>query len=217
MELVDKVRDEIFSMALTDCQIREQDLTEKFKVSRTSIRDVLKQLQVEKLIDRKRNKGITLHRFSLKEIADIYDLRAALEGFAGNLIIDKISTDELAELRKIADEYCKSTIPSVSVESRSELDDKFHRMIIDIADNQHLKDIMQQFSILKQSFLVYSKKRSSAKNISQTPYSHDKILDAIEAGDGSLAEQLLRKHCLWAKQRLLASFTGIQAEDIQKV
>ena len=53
-ELVDRVRDEIFTMALAGRRIREQDLTAKFKVSRTSIRDVLKQLQVEKLIDRRK-------------------------------------------------------------------------------------------------------------------------------------------------------------------
>ena len=98
MELVDKVRNEILSMSRTDCRIREQDLAVKFEVSRTSIRDALKQLQVEKLIDRKRNKGITLHRFSLKEIADIYDLRAVLEGFAGHLVTEKISKTQLIEL-----------------------------------------------------------------------------------------------------------------------
>jgi DNA-binding GntR family transcriptional regulator len=213
MELVDKVRDEIFSMTLNDCQIREQDLTAKFKVSRTSIRDVLKQLQVEKLIDRKRNKGISLHHFSLKEIADLYDLRAALEGFAGRLVTDKISAEQLIDLRKLADEYCKNKKTSVSVEFRSELDDKFHRMIVDIADNQHLKDIMQQSSILKRAFSVNYKNKNQLKNI-YTPYSHSKIIDAIEAGDGALAEELLRKHCLWAKQRLLARFTGVKAEDI---
>ena len=214
MELVDKVRDEILSMALTDSQIREKDLTAKFNVSRTSIRDALKQLQVEKLIDRRRNKGITLHRFSLKEIADIYDLRAALEGFAGQVLIDKISMDELAELRKLADDYCENETMTASAELRSELDDKFHCMIVDIADNQYLKDIMQQFSILKQSFSLYLKKETTAKSIYHTPYSHSKIVDAIEAGDGAMAEQLLRKHSLWAKQRLLARFTGAQTEDI---
>ena len=214
MELVDKVRDEILSMALTDCRIREQDLTARFKVSRTSIRDALKQLQVEKLIDRRRNKGITLHRFSLKEIADIYDLRAALEGFAGHLVTDKISQNQLVGLRKLADEYCKNETLTASAELRSELDDKFHRMIVDIADNQHLKDIVQQFSILKQAFSVYFKKEIPLKSIYHTPYSHTKIIDAIEAGDGTLTEQLLRKHCLWAKQRLLARYTGIKAEDI---
>lgn len=214
MELVNKIRDEILSATLAGNRIREQDLTEIFKVSRTSIRDALKQLQVEKLIDRTRNKGITLHRFSLKEIADIYDIRAALEGFAGQSIIDKISVKELTELRKIAEEYCKKHEQSISVKLRSELDDKFHCMIIDIADNQYLKDIMQQFSILKQAFALYIKKKASAKNIYHTPYSHSKIVDAIEAGDGDMAEQLLRKHSLWAKQRLLADFTGIQSESI---
>ncbi len=214
MELVDKVRDEILSMSLTDCRIREQDLTAKFKVSRTSIRDALKQLQVEKLIDRKRNKGITLHRFSLKEVADIYDLRAVLEGFAGQLVTDKISQEQLVELRKYADEYCKNETLTTSAEFRSELDDKFHRMIVDIADNQHLKDIMNQFSILKQAFSLYIKKDTPLKSIYHTPYTHSKIVDAIEAGDGVLAEQLLRKHSIWAKQHLLARFTGIQTENI---
>ena len=161
-----------------------------------------------------KNKGITLHQFSLKEIADIYDLRAALEGFAGQTLIDKISVNELAELRKMADAYCKNETVKASAELRSELDDKFHRMIVDIADNQHMKDIMRQLSILKKSFSMYLRKEVLTKDIYHTPYSHSKIVDAIEAGDGALTEQLIKKHCLWAKQRLLTHFTGVKAKDI---
>ena len=212
--LVDKIRNEILALSLEDCQIREQDLVEKFKVSRTSVRDVLKQLQVEKLIDRTRKKGITLHRFSLKEISDIYDLRAVLEGFAGRLVTEKITKPMLIELRELADRYCENENLDASAELRSELDDKFHRMIVDIADNDHLKDIMNQFSILKQAFSLYSQKELPLKNISHTPYSHSKIVDAIEKGDGDLAEQLLRKHSLWAKQHLLTRYTGAKIEDI---
>lgn len=214
MELVEKVRNEILSMALTDCRIREQDLTSKFKVSRTLIRDILKQLQVEKLIDRTRNKGITLHRFSLKEIADIYDLRAVLEGFAGRLVTEKITKDQLFELRRLADAYSRNENLEASAELRSELDDKFHRMIVDIADNTHLEDIMNQFSILKQAFSLYLNVEKPAKGIQHTPYSHNKIVEAIEAGDGDMAEQLLRKHSVWAKQQLMTRFTGVSAEVI---
>lgn len=214
MELVDKVRNEILSKSLTDERIREQDLGEKFQVSRTSIRDALKQLQVEKLIDRTRNKGITLHRFSLKEIADIYDLRAVLEGFAGRLVTEKISKHQLAELRQLADEYFQNETLEASAELRSELDDRFHRMIIDIADNAHLEDIMNQFSILKQAFSLYIKKDRPLKGIDHTPYTHSRIVDAIEQGDSERVEQLLRKHSLWAKQHLLARFTGVPTETV---
>jgi DNA-binding GntR family transcriptional regulator len=212
--LVDKIRNEILTLAVSDCRIREQDLAKKFEVSRTSVRDVLKQLQVEKLIDRTRNKGITLHRFSLKEIADIYDLRAVLEGFAGRLVTEKITKQMLMKLREVAEEYTKNENLDASAELRSELDDKFHRMIVDIADNDHLRDIMNQFSILKQAFSLYAKKEMPLKGINHTPYTHCKIVDAIEHGNGDLAEQLLRKHSLWAKQHLLARFTGVNVEEL---
>jgi DNA-binding GntR family transcriptional regulator len=214
MELVDQVRAEILSMPNADSSIRELDLCKKFNVSRTSIRDVLKQLEVEKLIERRKNKGTSLRRFSLKEIADTYDLRAVLEGFAGNLAAQKITAEELVELRRIAALYRQNENENADPKLRAELDDRFHWMIINIADNEQLKDMMRQFAILKQAFSLYMKKENKLRPIQHTPFPHDKIVDAIEDQDGAKAELLLRKHSLWAKQHLLERFTGVRVETM---
>ena len=70
MCLADRIRDELLAMPSADSTIREQDLVKKFGVSRTSVREALKQLEAENIIERRRNRGTQLRRFSIKEISD---------------------------------------------------------------------------------------------------------------------------------------------------
>ena len=202
------IRTEILSMPDGNCSIKEHDLTRKFGISRTLVRESLKQLEAEKLIDRRRNRGTTVRKFTIKEIADTYDLRAVLEGFAGHQAANKITTGQLAELEKLAGEYKEVENDNADPKMRTELDDRFHQKIVEIADNSQLHDIMRHFSILKQAFAVYWKKDTGRRKLQKTPFSHEKIVKAIADGNGVEAEQLLRKHVQWAEQHLLESFIG---------
>lgn len=212
MCLVEMIRNELLTMPSFDSTIREQDLVQKFQVSRTSVREALKQLEAENLIERRRNRGTRLRRFTLKEVADTYDVRGVLEGFACRVATQRITADELVRMEKLVDEYRRYETPEADPERRTRADDAFHALIVKIADNAMLGDIMEKFSILSQAFAVYRKQCDVTRQFRSTPFSHRKIFEAIRDGNGALAEKLMRRHCQWAKRQLLEQFTGTSLE-----
>lgn len=206
MELVQLIRDEILSLPGPEARIRESDLMEKYAVSRSSVREALKQLEVEKLIVRTRNRGTTLRRFSLKEISDIYDLRAGLEGLAAGFAARHISRENAERLRALA-KRCDT--PEEDSEIRHRREEEFHRMILKEANNAHLCELVEGFAILRRGFEMYLRKSRVPRWREQSydaPWSHVGIAEAIAAGDADRAERLMRTHVTKAKQQLIEEF-----------
>lgn len=203
MDLVCLIREEILALPDSESSIREADLVEKFKVSRSSVRDALKQLEVEKLIVRTKSKGTTLRKFTLKEVSDIYDLRSVLEGLAASLAARNATREQLAELQQLADQ-CEAAADNSEVRTRC--DDAFHRLIMSISNNRQLEEIVNNFAILRQIFALYRKKNIGQRRLDHSPFTHQKIAAAIAAGDSAQAEKIMRNHINWAKNQHIEEF-----------
>jgi DNA-binding GntR family transcriptional regulator len=210
MELVDLVRQEILSLPDEQSRIREQDLVEKFGVSRTPIRDALKQLEIEQLIDRRKNRGITLRKHTPKEIADLYNIRAALEGLAGREAAQFATKEDCDQLDEIREKY----VSEKDHRKKCELDNEFHNQVIAISNNQQLADVISRYLILHRLFsLIFSLRKVRRSPMKRTPFGHDMIIAALRENDSNQAEDLLKNHCLWAKNRILEIYTGIEIES----
>ena len=208
MCLADKIRDELLAMPSADSTIREQDLVKKFGVSRTSVREALKQLEAENLIERRRNRGTQLRKFSIREIADTYEVRGVLEGFACRVVAQRISAEDLVRLEELVDNYSRCENPETDPEVRARADDAFHALIVELSGNAILGEVMEKFAILSQTFAFYRRQQGAKRPFRRTPYPHRKIFEAIRDGNGALAEKLMRRHVQWAKRRLLEQLTG---------
>jgi DNA-binding GntR family transcriptional regulator len=207
MELVDLVRQEILSLPDGTARIREKDLVEKIGVSRTPIRDALKQLELEQLIDRRKNRGITLRRHSPKEIADLYNIRSVLEGLAGREAAHFATTEDCDKLEEISRRYSLET----DHREKCDLDNQFHNSVITISNNQQLKELIGRYLILHRLFsMMFSLRKVKRNKVKKTPFRHEKIVAALRANAPEKSEELLKKHCLWAKNRILEISTGIE-------
>jgi DNA-binding GntR family transcriptional regulator len=210
MELVDKVRQEILSMPDEESRIREQDLVEKFGVSRTPIRDALKQLELEQLIERRKNRGITLRRHSPKEVSDLYNIRAALEGLAGREAAKFATPVDCERLEELSKKYAAET----DHRKKCELDNEFHNRIIIISNNPQLGELISRYLILHRLFsLIFTLRKVKPSTVKSTPYTHSKIIEALRENDQDKAEEVLKNHCLWAKNRILEIYTGIEIDN----
>ncbi len=198
MELAQQIRNDILSSTDPDHPIRENDLADKYKVSRSSIRDALKQLEVEKVIVRTKKRGTTLRKFTLKEISDIYDLRAALEGLAANQAARNISNDDAEHLKKMA---AQCDMPDNDPFSRNQCDNDFHRKILALSNNPQLCEIVENFAILRRIFDIYLRKKPNARRRNLSPHSHMAIAEAIAEGNPEAAEKNMRDHIQWGRQR----------------
>lgn len=168
----------------------EVELCEQLDLSRTPIRQALLRLQYDGLVESRR-RGWIVHEHTETEVRQIYEVRAALEGFAARLASVHASPDELAELEQLYPE----PIPQLVAGPRArlvELNRVFHRRINEVAGNERLADLCesnQAFAFNYQLAATYSDAEMAA-----SLEMHWSILAAIQAGDGDEAERLGREH-----------------------
>ena len=94
--LIEKIRGLLFASNPSETSpMTEQELGKRFDLSRTPVRDALKVLENEGLIERRKRKGIYLKALSISEVLALYDVRSVLEGFAGRLAAGRAKVKDL--------------------------------------------------------------------------------------------------------------------------
>ena len=200
--LTRKIRDILFaSRASRDAPITEQKLADRFQFSRTPIRDALRVLEEEGLIERRKKKGIYLRRPSIKELAEIYEVRAVLEGFAGRLAVRNATRNDIKELRSWARQFTRAR-ERRDFERAESANVAFHDKIVELAGNTVLENMMERFAIVRRAFRL-THTIPAERMVRTTPYPHEAIVDRIEAGDADGAEKLLQLHIRRGKQLLI--------------
>jgi DNA-binding GntR family transcriptional regulator len=182
----------------------ESELCEKFSVSRTSIRDILKELEVIGFIERKQRRGITVRNFNLKETIEIYDLREAVEGMAARLAAAHASPKDIAELKAIVEKHNQTT-NSDDVNEKQDTDMNFHAKIIELSNNSMIIRMSRSLHMMEKAFKA-SETFTSRYPHCPLPATHEAIVEAFEAHDPDKAETLVKEHIRGAKQRLVEAF-----------
>jgi DNA-binding GntR family transcriptional regulator len=116
----------------------EADLASFYHVSRTPVREALQRLFENKLIVRIKS-GWVVREYSLKEIKEIYEVRAALEGFAARLAAERATDQELEDIQRNHLDYIEF-LSNVEIDPLILHNDVFHELVIKAAHNQHLAD-----------------------------------------------------------------------------
>lgn len=201
------IRDALFEASVAGEQpLTEQSLAERFGVSRTPVREVLTQLENDGAIERKQRKGIVLRRASPKELVELYELRAVLEGYAARQAARRARPEDMdylaanaelfAECRKRGDFQC---CQAANIE--------FHDKIIALAGNDLLQSMMERFNIIRQAFRITRGLVWDERELN-TPYPHEALVELIRSGDGDACEAFMQAHILRAKDILLQKALG---------
>jgi DNA-binding GntR family transcriptional regulator len=134
-EVVRLLREEILDQTLQPGQrITEGYLCERFGVSRTVIREALRQLESESLITLLPNRGPIVTVLSRHEIESLYEVRRSLEGLAGELFAQRAS-EGLAESLRCHFSVMQDRLLPGDLAERSKLKEEFYRMLLEGADN----------------------------------------------------------------------------------
>ncbi|OGV62449.1 MAG: hypothetical protein A3K19_33365 [Lentisphaerae bacterium RIFOXYB12_FULL_65_16] len=212
-QIADAIRVRLFALPDPTCdRLTEEELVRQFKVSRTPVREALKVLEVEGLIERRKNRGISLRQPSLQEMAEMYDVRAALEGFAGRVAAERAPAQGLSRLAKLARRYRQARERgNARVASRADL--AFHDELIGLAGNGVLLRIMASFSLQRQTFLRWHREDAAVAG-QDSPFPHEEIVAALQTRNADESERLLRAHIQWARQALIERSTGIRLHPV---
>jgi DNA-binding GntR family transcriptional regulator len=189
-------------------KLNERELCETLGISRTPLREALKVLAAEGLIEISPNRGASVARMSELEIREAFELMSGLEAFAGELACERITADELDEIKALhyAMIVCKNQndLPGYYQRNRA-----IHDLINLAARN----------SALRQTYMALNWRIQALRFRSnlQTPkwdravHDHEEMIQALEGRDGKRLSAILRQHLL-AKRDALMLMVG-QADE----
>ena len=178
--------------------ITEKELAERYKVSKTPVREALKKLTLEGFIEVLPRKGYFITSISVEDLRDIFQIRMILEVGASEIAIANASLNDIEKLKEIANTKVK-TINSKSYIEYSEINYQFHLLIARSTKNNILANMIK--GLLNQLRRVLYKDLHNL-DFENMKNEHLKIVDAIEKKDISLARRIMEKHLLDAKKRI---------------
>lgn len=187
--------------------ITENNIGEYLGMSRTPVRKALTKLELENYIKCIDGIGNIVIGLSLKDLRDIYDVRATLETLALKTAINNISE---SEIRIIKNEFNKSLSiynsgKKISPVEISELDSHFHKLIILNSNNHYIINLMEviESQVNRYKLQAYVLTDTFEESVSQ----HLKILESIEERDYKKSEELLISHINWSYDEMLKSLS----------
>jgi DNA-binding GntR family transcriptional regulator len=180
-------------------RLDEQSLAGRFGVSRTPIREALMQLASAGMVELQPRRGAFVARLGFKDIIERFETMAALEGMCGALAARRITDEQRNKLVEVH-EICAAEAKNGASDSYYYANERFHHIIYEACHNTYLAEQARQ---LHTRLKPYRRLQLRARHrVSNSLTEHQKIVEAILAGDSGKAEQRLREHILIQGERL---------------
>jgi DNA-binding GntR family transcriptional regulator len=186
-------------------KLNERELCETLGISRTPLREALKVLAAEGLIEISQNRGATVSRMTETEIRETFELMSGLEAFAGELACQRITPVELAEIKALhyamLARRAQNDLPGYYARNH-----EIHDRINEAARN----------SVLRQTYIAVNRRLQSlrfrsnfkAQKWDNAIRDHEEMLEALEARDGKRLAEILRQHLLDKRDAVLQVIEG---------
>lgn len=170
-------------------RLTEVRLAEMFNVSRNPIREALRVLQAEGIVEINPRKGARVPLLSLEEISEIIELRAELEGMSAKYAARRCTEESRKSLQALLDEGNKAEAAN-DIESLQDLNKKFHDLLAQAGKNRFLADFMR--SLHERTLWLFA--NATEERITDTWKEHAAILQAVIASDIELSSALAMRH-----------------------
>ncbi len=199
----DAVREAIIQGVLSPGErLMEFQLAEQLGVSRTPVREAIRKLELEGFVIMIPRKGAYVAGISLKDIADVFEVRAAMEALAMVLAAERITEEELEELERIL--VSKTEVIELDeIEKFIELDKKFHDVLYRASRNQRLMQIL--INLQDEVHRFRSVSLASPGRMRAALDEHRQLVEALSERDLERAESLAWEHIENAENSLLES------------
>jgi len=199
----DYILEKIFSFELVGgMKIFEQDIVDKLSISRTPVREAMRRLAVDGILDMAPNKCAIVHTFTPQECFDMGLVRMTIDSLAVQLAILKGSNLDFHKLMMLASE-CEKYSMAGDIKNRIKYDCDFHTALVEVGGNQELLDIQRRLSLRSRLMQTqqYNKKNVSFCSID----GHIEILNHLMARDA--------ERCIAAVQAHLRNFYSSEDES----
>ncbi|PSL18175.1 GntR family transcriptional regulator [Shimia abyssi] len=169
-------------------RLRETDLAARLGVSRTPIREAIRQLEADGLVTHLPRQGASIRRLEYAEVIELYEMRAVLEGTAARMATRAASEIELAELSAINDDLRHSS----SAADAYRVNRMFHSALLDAAKNRFL--IKSMNSLHRALMILGPTTLAEESRIQIVADEHARVLIAMRDRDADAAERQMIAH-----------------------
>ncbi len=171
--------------------LTEHGLCGRFNVSRTPVREALAKLERDGLVRVVPNKGAFVRTMSHDEVAELYQIREALEALAVRLAAPRVDRAEVDDF-ETRFRALQARGPALSYTEVRPLGEEFHRFLLKRAGNAQLAEILEDMHERLGS--VWTMSIVAPRRVQAIVREHLGILDALRRGDGCRAERAMAEH-----------------------
>lgn len=182
----------------------EDTLAEQFGVSRGPIRDALRILDTEGLVE-SRKRGIFVIGLSMDEISDLYALRESIESLAVTLAIQRAEPGEWTSTAECVDEM-RTAAARGDREAFGAADTRFHGTLYAVSKHRRLHDLWHQYEPILATLLEETVHVNT--DLVESAADHDRLLGLIAAGDTDAAVAELHDHLRRSADTMIATFSA---------
>ncbi len=175
--IFERVREDILNGKYANGdKIVEAKLADELGVSRTPVREALKQLELDGLVESLPNRGVVVKGITTQDIEDIYAIRLAIEAIAARWSVERMDDEEIEQLKEIYDLMEFYTFKE-DVEKTFELNTKFHETMYRGTKSRYLEHVLKDFQLFIKS--TRSESLKSEGRIDRALKEHKFILEAF--------------------------------------
>jgi len=206
-----RIREMIRQRILTKGQkVKERELCEQLGISRTPVREALRTLKSEGLIDIIPNKGAFVSEPSIENIKEIFEVMTLLEGEAARLAAKRITDQELKKLDAIHQELKRHHAERNSGKYLA-ANGRCHQYIRKLAKNQLLYELVQ--SLQDKIFLYRTQQLNKLGRFDQSIKEHEELMKAFRKKNARAAERAMKNH-LKNQEEALVSMQGADSSQV---
>lgn len=177
--------------------LREAALAEGLGLSRTPVREALRVLAAEGLVELVHNRGARVVRWTAEDIAETYRLRALLEGEAAALAARRATPEQVATLKRTCLEHAQSVADHLPAVEQAACNDAFHAAVLQAAGSPRLVGL--HAVVTSAPLVARALSRYDDVDLQRSVLAHRDVLLAVQQGDTELAAAAMRAHILAAR------------------
>ncbi|OZU88105.1 GntR family transcriptional regulator [Virgibacillus indicus] len=193
-------------------RLLETELAETYDVSRSTIREALKILEIEELVVSQARKGTYVADFTDEAVSEIIELRTLIEVAAFTKAISRLKKEHLQELETLMEEM-KLKADEKDWSELFDLDMKFHSYIVNLCGNSRIIKIYDSLQVQIRTFLIHLDKYYSSH---QSFYDeHRDLLEALTSKNTEKVNRAVRDHIEYVEEKLLG--VGQENNQVEEV
>jgi DNA-binding GntR family transcriptional regulator len=184
-----RIRDLIVSLDLPPGAIvSERDLMERLGLGRTPVREALRTLAQEGLVEVYPRRGIFVSSVDVRDLGSLSEIRAVLESYAARLAAERATAAERREAGALSEELDRT----VGARQLIELDQRIHRHVYRCTHNPFLEKTLNEYYVL--TLRIWFLALDRVERLDEAVQEHRELMTAIRDRDPDRAEETMRRH-----------------------